>query len=130
MVLIQQGKVEEAESEFQRALRANPALANVRQHLARLYLAQGKEDEAVVELRRAAETAALERDLALKLAAVEQAAGHPALAERQLRSAAERFQSVRRCCSWRACSRAGGTRRARSNRSAARGRWRRTRRTC
>ena len=94
VVLSQQGKVQEAESEFQRALRANPALADVRQHLARLYLAQGREDEALVELQRAAETAALDRDLALKLAGAEQAAGHPALAERQLRSAAERFESV------------------------------------
>ena len=90
----EQGKTQEAEARFQRALRANPALADVRQKLARLYLAQGKEDEAVVELRRAAETAPLERDLALKLAAVEQAAGHPALAERQLRSAIDRFHSV------------------------------------
>ena len=82
------------EGELQRVLRANPARADVRQRLARLYLAQGKEDQALVELRRAAETAALDRDLALKLAAVEQAAGHPALAERQLRSAIDRFQSV------------------------------------
>jgi tetratricopeptide (TPR) repeat protein len=94
VVLVQQGKAEEAEAEFQRALRASPTLADVRQHLARLYLAQGKEDQALVELRRAAETAPLARDLALKLAGAEQAAGHPALAERQLRSAADRFESV------------------------------------
>lgn len=94
LVLLQQNKLEEAEVELQRALRADPALADVRQQLARLYLAQGKEDQGLVELRRAAETVALERDLALKLAAVEQAAGHPALAERQLRSLIDRFQSV------------------------------------
>jgi tetratricopeptide (TPR) repeat protein len=87
-------RAQDTEAELQRALRANPARADVRQRLARLYLAQGKQDEALVELRRAAEGAALDRDLALRLAAVEQAAGHPALAERQLRSAIDRFQSV------------------------------------
>jgi tetratricopeptide (TPR) repeat protein len=94
VVLAQQGKPEEAEREFQSALQANPALLDVRQQLARLYLAGNREGDAMVELRRAAKAGPLERDLALKLAGAEVADGHPALAERQLRSAAERFDSV------------------------------------
>jgi tetratricopeptide (TPR) repeat protein len=94
VVLGQQGKLEEAEREFQMVLAANPAFTDARQHLARLYLAQDREGAAVDELRHAAKSAPLERDLALKLASVEQAAGNPALAERQLRSVADRFPSA------------------------------------
>jgi tetratricopeptide (TPR) repeat protein len=90
VVLIKQGRLQDAERELQKAVAQDPNLAGARQHLARLYLEQKREEEAIVELRRAALRAPLERDLALKLAEVELARSNPALAERQLRSAAER----------------------------------------
>jgi tetratricopeptide (TPR) repeat protein len=94
VVLSKQGRLEEAEGEFKRALAANPALLSALQHLARLHLSQKKEAEAIAELRRAAPLGPLDRDLGLALASVELTDGHPALAERQLRSVADRFGSV------------------------------------
>ena len=94
LVLTRQGRLEEAEREFQQALLADPGRGETRQHLARLYLAQNREAPAVAELRRAAERGPLERELALKLAEVEQAQGRPQEAARQLRSVVERFASA------------------------------------
>ncbi len=95
VVLVNQGRLDEAERQFRQALAVNPALLDPRQHLARLYLTQNREAAAVAELRRAAAQGPLDRDLALRLASVERSAGHPGLAERQLRSVADRFQSAR-----------------------------------
>ncbi len=94
VVLVRQGRPDEAERQFRQALAASPSLRGARQHLARLYLDQQREAEAIVELRKAAALGPLERDLGLKLAAAELADVHPVLAERQLRSVADRFQSV------------------------------------
>lgn len=94
VVLSKQGKLDEAERQFRRALAANPALLDARQHLARLHLARDREAEALAELRRAARQGPLERDLALRLASAEQSEEHTAEAAAQLRSVADRFQSV------------------------------------
>lgn len=94
VVLVRQGRAEEAEREFKQAIAASPSSLETRQHLARLYLDQKREADALVQLRRAALQGPLERDLALKLAAAEQSEGHTAAAARQLRSVADRFQSV------------------------------------
>ncbi len=95
VVLVKQKRLEEAERQFRRALAADPALLDARQHLARLYLDQNREAAAVAELRRAARQGPLARDLALRLAGVERAEGHTRQAARQLRSVADRFRSVR-----------------------------------
>jgi tetratricopeptide (TPR) repeat protein len=94
VVLVAQGRGEEAERELKQALAANPALIDGHQHLARLYLSQKRDAEAIAELRRAAHLGPLERDLALRLAAIERVEGNVVLAERQLRSVADRFKSV------------------------------------
>ncbi len=95
MVLGRQNRLEEAESQFRKAIAVAPDFAIARQHLARIYLAQDRRTEAAAELRAAARLGPLDRDLGLQLAAIERAAGNGAAAEQQLRAVAEEHQSVR-----------------------------------
>ncbi len=95
VVLSQQGRFEEAEDAFRRAIDLAPELLAARQHLGRLYLQQQRSEQALEVLRDAADLGRLERDLAFWLATAELAAGNPDAAERQLRSSVERFDSVK-----------------------------------
>ncbi|MEM7352239.1 MAG: tetratricopeptide repeat protein [Acidobacteriota bacterium] len=94
VVLSRQGRLGEAEQQFEQALTMDADFLDGRQHLARLYLLQKRRNAAVEQLRRAARLGPLERDLAMTLASIELSAGNTAAAERQLRSVAGRFGSV------------------------------------
>lgn len=95
VVLGQQGRLEEAELEFRRAIDLGPELLAPRQHLGRLYLQRQRPEKALAELRAATALGPLERDLAFRLAAAETASGDLEAAERQLRSLADRFDSAK-----------------------------------
>jgi tetratricopeptide (TPR) repeat protein len=95
VALVRQGRLDEAEREFTRAVALAPDLLSPRQHLARLYLQGQRLEPAVVQLREAAARGPLDRDLALRLAETELAAGDHAAAERELLSVVDRFESVR-----------------------------------
>jgi tetratricopeptide (TPR) repeat protein len=95
IALSQQGRIEEARAEFERAVRLAPDSASAQQHLARTLLQLDRPDGARDVLRTAAKLGPLERDLAFELAAMEAARGNPEAAEAQLLSVTERFASVR-----------------------------------
>lgn len=95
VVLSRQGRYDEAEPEFRKAIAGLPEPAIAHQHLARLYLAQQRPAQAAAELRAAARLKPLPRDLGLQLAALERAAGDLDAAAEQFRAVAERHDSVR-----------------------------------
>lgn len=94
VALIQQQKLEEAESAFTKSAKLDPKALIPRQNLARLYLSRGQKQQALSQLKAAQQLGALDEDLALFYARELLASGDKSTAIELLGPVAQHGESV------------------------------------